>query len=287
MTKRSLLSLGACLTMALAATGCGGDDNDNGNGPGTVDNILGETAFVAIINPVVNTGHTTGVPNVTGDERNGIPVDANPGDADVSENGIAVVETGTGAVEVLVGNAKLGHQVTLAGDVYDAPIAFDGGSAAFFPNTPVRYPVGQDSGAVFFGPADALGDIQAKLGLDNTVVVLRGGMYTGDLVIDGTGTMLYGLDFLNNAVVINGSVTVNGAQARLRGVTITGDLTAKGNDFGISFSTVKGNTSIPGNAGAFVRNVFCGTTVVPTSNATLLDNFGLEPITMVPAGACD
>jgi hypothetical protein len=276
---------------AAAATGCGGgDDDDNNNntsGPDTVDNLLGDTALVAIINPVVNTGHTTGVPSITGTERNAIPVEANPGDAAVSENGIAVVGTGTGAVEVTVGNAMLGHNVLVAGDVYDAPIAFDGTTAEFYPNTPVRYPIGAASGAVLFGPADALADVQAKLGLDNTVVVLRGGTYTGDITIDGTGTMLYGLDFLNNAVMINGSVTVNGAQVRLRGVTVTGDLTVKGNDFGISFSTVEGNTSINGNAGAFVRNVFCGTTVVPTSNATLLDNFGLEPITTIPAGACN
>jgi hypothetical protein len=74
---------------------------------------------------------------------------------------------------------------------------------------------------------------------------------------------------------------------RLRGLTITGDLSAKGNNFGISFSVIKGNTDITGNAGAFVRNVFCGTTVVPSSNATLLDNAGLEPIPGLPPGVCE
>jgi hypothetical protein len=98
--------------------------------------------------------------------------------------------------------------------------------------------------------------------------------------------VLFGEGFLDRAVIINGSITVNGEAVRLRGLTITGDLSSKGNNFGISFSRVFGLTSITGNAGAFVRNVFCGTTVVPSSNATLLDNFGLEPIVTPPMDAC-
>ena len=74
-----------------------------------------------------------------------------------------------------------------------------------------------------------------------------------------------------------GVVTASGEKARLRGVTIAGNLSANGNDFGISFSVVKGNTDIRGNAGAFLRNVFCGTATVPSSNAKLLDNYGIEP----------
>lgn len=41
-----------------------------------------------------------------------------------------------------------------------------------------------------------------------------------------------------------------------------------------------------GKAGAFVRNVFCATTVVPSSNSTLLDNDGLEPALDLPPGIC-
>ncbi len=75
--------------------------------------------------------------------------------------------------------------------------------------------------------------------------------------------------------------------AELRGLTITGDLTANGNNFGISFSVVLGGTDIKGNAGAFVRNVFCGSATVPSSNATLLDNFGIEPSMDLPVGICE
>ena len=82
--------------------------------------------------------------------------------------------------------------------------------------------------------------------------------------------------------MIDGSITANGEAVRLRGLTITGDLASKGNNFGISFSIVKGLTSITGNAGAYVRNVFCGTTTVPSSNATLLDNYGVAPSRFFP-----
>lgn|GEM_PF-1348235 len=275
----------AWLLTSLGLFGCG-SDNINGNGPNDVDNLAGTTAFVAILNPVVNDGHTTGVPSISGTEREGVPVKATPGDADTTVDGIAVVGTGVGAVDIAVGTANIGHAVIAAGDVYDAPIAYDGAGAAFFSNTPIRYAVGKDSGAFFFGPADVLVDIEGKLGVDDAVVVLRPGTYNGSLTITGKGVLLFGEGFLEKAVVINGSVTANGEEVRLRGLTITGDLAAKGNSFGISFSTVLGQTSITGNTGAFVRNIFCGTTVVPSSNSTLLDNFGLEPIATPPTGTC-
>lgn len=48
-----------------------------------------------------------------------------------------------------------------------------------------------------------------------------------------------------------------------------------------------GTTNITGQAGAFLRNIFCGPTVVPSSDATRLDNFGVAPIEAAPPGACD
>ncbi|XXT23650.1 hypothetical protein WME94_19110 [Sorangium sp. So ce429] len=105
--------------------------------------------------------------------------------------------------------------------------------------------------------------------------------------ITGKGTLLYGEGFLDRAVVIDGSITVAGEEVRLRGLTVTGDLISRGNNFGISFSLVRGDVSITGNAGAFVRNVFCGETVVPSSNATLLDNYGVSPLEALPPILCD
>jgi hypothetical protein len=177
--------------------------------------------------------------------------------------------------------------VKAVGDVVDAPIALSGSTAAFFDATPIRYAVGKDSGAIFFAPGDPLSDIAARFAEDDRVVVLGPGIYKGDLTIDGKGVLLFGEGWAEHSVVIEGSITVNGEEVRLRGLTITGNLAAKGNNFGVSFSVVKGETNITGNAGAFVRNVFCGATTVPSSNATLLDNYGVEPIAALPAGACE
>jgi hypothetical protein len=64
-------------------------------------------------------------------------------------------------------------------------------------------------------------------------------------------------------------------------------VTSAGNNFGMSFTEVRGMASITGNGGAFLRNVFCGPVSVPTDSAALLDNYGLEPLMTVPAGACE
>jgi hypothetical protein len=270
------------LTLAALAAGCGG-------GPTTDDPDVtaGATVIVAIVNPVVNDAHNTGVPASLGSEREGFVVDAEPGGDDVTEDGIGVVEVPAGPVDLAVGEAVLPLTVQAEGDVYDTPVAVTGADAAFFDATPIRYPVGKDSGAVFFLPESPLSDIEAALSEDDRVVVLGPGTYTGSLTITGKGVLLFGEGWTEGAVIIDGSISADGEEVRLRGLTITGGLAAKGNNFGISFSTVLGETNITGNAGAYVRNVFCGSATVPSSNATLLDNYGVEPIPVPPEGACD
>ncbi|WP_438026541.1 hypothetical protein [Sorangium sp. So ce233] len=275
------------LVLACAgAAGCG-DDTPGSGDPTDVDVAAGATAVVAIVNPVVNEPHNTGVPAELGDARDGIVVTATPGGSDTTVGGIAVVGARAGRVELDVAGVILAHTIEAERDVVDAPIAFSGSAAAFFDNTPIRYAVSEASGAVFVDPSLSMAAIERHLAADAQVVVLRPGTYVGDLTITGKGTLLYGEGFLERAVIIDGSVTAQGEAVRLRGVTITGDLAARGNDFGISFSLVRGAVDITGNGGAFVRNVFCGETVVPSSNATLLDNHGVEPLLALPAGACD
>jgi hypothetical protein len=271
------------VALALVALGAGCD----GGAPVDPDVTAGVTAIVAIVNPVVNAAHNTGVPASLGTDRDGFVVNADPGGDDVTEDGIGVVATEVGGVDLYVGDAVLPVTVQAPGDVYDAPVALSGADAAFFDATPIRYPVGQESGAVFFAPDAPLSDIEARLAEDDRVVVLGPGTYTGSLIITGKGVLLFGEGWTEGAVIIDGSISADGEEVRLRGLTITGDLAAKGNNFGISFSTVLGQTNITGNAGAFVRNVFCGSATVPSSNATLLDNYGVEPITAPPEGACD
>lgn len=280
--------LGAALLMSAACTPQGVDVGNTGVTVGdTADVPAGSTVLVAIVNPVVNNPHNTGVPGEQGSVRDGIDVDPEPGGAAVTVDGLAVVDIPVGSIDILVGPAALGLDVDAAGDVFDAPIAFDGERAAYFANTPIRYPVGEAGGAIFFDPDIALSEISATLEKDNVVVVLRPGVYVGDLMIKGRDVLVFGEGWGDFAVVLDGSISAEGNGIRVRGLTITGELAAKGNDFGISFSRVLGTTSITGNGGAFVRNVFCGQTVVPSTNATLLDNYGVAPIETPLPGACD
>ncbi|WP_434041340.1 MULTISPECIES: hypothetical protein [Sorangium] len=280
--RRVLLAL-AC----IGFVGCGVDDTRGPGIPDDVDVEAGATAIVAIVNPAVNTPHTTGVPGELGDARDGITVIAAPGSSDVTADGVAVVGVPAGTIDLDVSGATLSHTIQAEGDVVDAPIAFSRSGAAFFDNTPIRYALGEGSGAIFLDPSVSLTDLEGHLAEDDRIVVLRPGRYVGSMTITGKGTLLYGEGFLDRAVVIDGSITAAGEEVRLRGLTITGDLISRGNNFGISFSLVRGDVSITGNSGAFVRNVFCGETVVPSSNATLLDNYGVAPLEALPPLLCD
>jgi hypothetical protein len=278
--------LSACL-----AVSCGDDDGESVGSPSTTpgtnpDVAAGATTFVAVLNPIVNTGHTTGTPGSLGTGRDGVTVAIRGGASITTADGLGVLPAPVGPITVDVGAAAIGHTVVAEGDVYDAPIAVSGTTAAYFDATPIRYAVGKGSGAVFFAPTDNIGTIETKLGDDDVVVVLRPGIYKGNLRITGKGALLFGEGFKDRAVTIEGSISAEGEEVRLRGLTITGNLESKGNNFGISFSVVRGATTISGNGGAFVRNVFCGQTKVPSSNATLLDNYGVEPIKAPPAGVC-
>lgn len=56
-------------------------------------------------------------------------------------------------------------------------------------------------------------------------------------------------------------------------------------DFGMAYTTVLGATRLNGNGIALLRNVLCAGATVPSGNASLLDNAGLEPVA-VPPGIC-
>lgn len=253
----------------------------------TTDGPAGSAVLVAVVNPIVNTAHNTGTPKAHGDTREGIDIDPEPGAKAVTADGLAVVEIESGTLVLHVGPAQLVLDAPAAGDVLDAAIAFDGTTAALFAGSPLRSPVGEDGDAVFFDPDVPLAELEKALSKKGAIVVLRPGTYTGDLTIKGRDVLVFGEGWSEHAVVLDGSVTVDDNGVRLRGVTVTGDLTAKGNDFGLSFSRVYGTTRVTGAGGTLLRNTLCGTVVVAANNATLLDNVGLAPIAMPPAGACD
>jgi hypothetical protein len=245
-----------------------------------------------VLNPVVNAGHATGTPGIVGDIHDGVRVHADPGGEDTTDvTGLAVVGAERGPTVVTLGEqddapTELTLTVVAEGDVYDAAVGYDGTVADYFELTPIRHAVGEPSGAIYIEPDTAIGEIESTLESDDVVVVLRPGVYAGDLTIRGRGALLFGEGFSGDAVVIDGSVTALGEEVRLRGLTITGGVTSAGNSFGMSFSRVFGDASITGNGGAFLRNVFCAAVDVPSSNAALLDNYGVAPIEAVPPERC-
>lgn len=277
--------------LSLVFAGCKEEETPDTN-LDDADLPAGSTAIVVILNPVSNDGHSVGLPNITGSTRGGVAVDAAPGGEDVTDDtGLAVLGVEVGLTTMSFSDIDappaLDLDVLAAGDVYDAAVAFDGGAAEYFELTPIRYSVGQGSGAVFIEPGTPIGDIEDQLSVDEVVVVLRPGVYVGDLTITGRGVLLFGEGFSKSNVIIDGSVSALGEAVRLRGLTITGNVTSAGNNFGMSFSEVRGTASITGNGGAFLRNVFCGQVTIPTDNAALLDNYGIAPLLTLPDGACE
>jgi hypothetical protein len=288
------------LVSALVLSLCNGCKDDpppdgtaeTGGDDAPADLPAGSTAIVVIVNPVVNDGHQTGVPSVLTEVRDEVDVDAEPGGDGITDlTGLTVVEAEPGPTVLRFGpddddQAELGLSVVADGDVYDAPVAWDGVAAEGFDGTPIRYAVGNASGAIFLDPETPLLQIEDELAEDEAVVVLRPGVYVGDLTIRGRDVLLFGEGFSEAAVTIDGSIQASGEAVRLRGLSVEGDVVAEGNNFGMSFMVVRGETRITGNGGAFLRNVFCGDVVIPSGSATLLDNYGLAPLADVPAERC-
>jgi len=279
------MALIACLHACGPITLDVSDAAESTAGPEITPIPAGSAVVVVIVNPVVNSTHAGGVPGELGQLRDEIAVEAEPGGAAVTLDGLAVAELAPGSLELRVGAATLSLDVSAMGDIIDAPIAYDGASAAYFSNTPLRYPAGAATKATRLDPETPRAAIAAALAKDGAVVVLRPGVYAGDLAIEGHGVLLLGEGWTDHAAVIDGSLTADGDDVRVRGVTITGDLVSTGTKFAISFSRVLGATSVTADDGVFVRNIFCEATTIPASIA--LDNFGLGPIEEPPAGACD
>ncbi len=269
--------LGLCwfgLTVAVLLAGCG-----NSAGSRNPDRPFGSTALVTVVNPQVNDGNTTAIPESAAIVREGVGVDVDPGSAATTDaTGMAVIDdVATGEIDVLFdGGAALPLTILANGDVYDLAVGYDGSEVTAYPNFPIRYGVGGDI-VVFSSNAnpDAVTD---ALSTNGNIVFFRNGTFLGDLLITGDDVIFFGEGFTERQVLIDGSVTDRGTGVRIRGFTVTGSVTVQGNDFGMAFTVVKGETQILGNAVAFLRNAFCGSVIVPSSNATLLDNEGMAPL---------
>jgi hypothetical protein len=268
---RSLAALGA-----VVLAGCGGGGDGGPFGPSTI---------VVVVNPPENAGNTAELPAVIGTVRAGVAVDIEPGAGDVTDaTGLAIIaeDLGPGEISIVLdGGPAVAGSIAEVGDVYDVAIGYDGTAAALYPGFPIRYGIG---GEIVEIATD--GDATIALNTDNVIVFFDNGVHVGNLVIEGENVILFGEGFPDASVVIDGSVEVRGGSVRLRGVTITGGLTVLGNNFGMSFSVVHGATQLNGQAISFLGNVFCGGVDVPSSDAALFDNEGVDPLPLPPPPIC-
>ncbi len=271
------------LIAAGLLAGCG-----NRAGSRNPDQPFGSTALVTVVNPQVNDGNTTAIPESAAVVREGVGVDVDPGGAATTDTtGMAVIDdVAAGEIDVLFdGGVSLPLTILADGDVYDLAVAYDGSEVTGYANFPIRYGVGGDI-VVFDSNAnpDAVAD---ALSTNGNIVFFRNGTFLGDLLITGDDVIFFGEGFTERQVLIDGSVTVRGTGVRIRGFTVTGSVTVLGNDFGMAFTVVQGETQILGNAVAFLRNALCGSVTVPSSNATLLDNEGMAPLPDPPQELCE
>lgn len=229
------------------------------------------TSAVVVVNPVINQGSSTSVSS--GAQRANVEVRAGNRPAVLTdETGLALVDDfGTGSVPFQFPSGSIDVQVVNERELYDVVVAVTGsGVTRVLPD--VRYPItGQ---VVVVEPGQSIASAAAQ---DGAIVLLRAGTYPGNLELRAQGVLLFGAWSAEDGPlsVIDGTVSVLGGQNRMRGVKVTGRLTSNANGFSAAFCEL-GGASITGNGVTLIRNVFpAGQATVPSSNAVLVDNFGL------------
>jgi hypothetical protein len=271
----SALLIGAALFVAA----CG----DNVTDP-PLDVTFGETTFVVMVNPVVNTASEPALPQ-PGTLRSGVSV---------APDGAAAVTTTADGVAVLGGVTPGERTLSLAGsglsggvsasiaegDLRELAVALTTGGAATMAE--VRYAFGAE--VVEIAPTTPLSVVNEQLARSNIIVFLRGGTYSGDLEFSGSNVTLFGEGARGGQVTIDGNVTVDGSSNRIRGARITGGLSVPGSNAGISFSRVAGDLEVAGSSAVLLNNAFCGAVILAGSNLTLLGNAGLDPIPAFSGG---
>jgi hypothetical protein len=124
------------------------------------------------------------------------------------------------------------------------------------------------------------GQIAAVLNSANTIVLVQGGTYVGDLAFTAANVVLFGEDENGGEVTINGNVTVNGPGNRIRNARINGSLQVTGNGFGMSFSQVRDAVRVAASSSVFLQNRLCDGGVFTGPAHSLLGNEGLSPVAL-------
>ncbi|HUF50806.1 MAG TPA: hypothetical protein VMN60_08235, partial [Longimicrobiales bacterium] len=268
------------LSATLLTTGCGDKDS---TGPALEVN-LGETTFVVLVNPVVNAANAVPVP-APGTLRS---VEVSWGSAQVQAggDGIAVlnrIAAGSGLLHFATPGIAASVSTSIAEkDLHEVAVALGPQSGAGIMAN-VRYAFG--GVVVEITPSTPVAQVNAQLASSNIIVLLRRGIYRGNIQFTGSNVTLFGAGVSGGEVTIEGNVTIEGSSNRIRGARIVGDLSVSGSNAGVSFSRVTGRFSLSGSGAVLLNNAFCGPVVLGGSNPTVLGNAGLPPLA-APSGGC-
>ena len=243
----------------------------------------GETTFVAVVNPVVNDANDEAVPT-PGAARANVTVNVVDGPSAVtSATGVAVLGPVQAGGRTLAFDGPNDGELILSiveGDLREVAVSLDASGAEVMAD--IRYQFG--AAVVEISPVMPLAEVNAALAASNSIVFLRAGTYTGDLVFSGSNVTLFGEGATGGTVTLQGNVTVTGSQNRMRGAHITGNLSVSASNFGMSFAQVDGTTTVSGSSSVMLANTFCGAVTVTGSGARLIGNAGLAPI--AAPGSC-
>jgi hypothetical protein len=270
------------LSLALLVPDClACGSGSSGAGLSPTDVRFGDTAIVVVVNPVVNDANKRIVPT-PGPTRAGVRLTSDDGvTATTDVSGIAVlapVTAGTRTIAVAGSNAGGTFDVTMAsGQLREIAIATIGTTAQIMAN--VDYKSDRVTEVL---PTTSIADVNAALAVSDTVVFVRGGVYTGDINFSGSRVTLFGEGALGGQVELHGNVSVSGSDSRIRGALITGNLTMPASGVGLSFSRVNGATTSTGSDATFLSSALCGSESIGASGSLVVGNAGVAPLTQCP-----
>ena len=257
----------------------------NSNDPTEPTDIAyGTTTFVFLVNPPINDLNDAVVPT-PGTVRSGVTVSIEGGPSGTTDaDGVVVFSDITfGAKSVTFDDGTNVDTLTISiadKDLREVAVALDGTGAAVMAN--VHYAFGGQ--VVEVTPSMTITEVNDALSNSNTIVFMKAGTYTGDLVFSGSSVTLFGEGKDGGQVTINGAVEIGGSGGRIRGATLTSTLTVAGSDFGLSFSHLVNTLELGGSTAVLLNNSFCVAATVTGSGNIILGNEGMAPI--AAPGSC-
>lgn len=271
---RQLLAL-----LVLDCLACGSMTPASNTSP--TDVRFGDTAVVVVVNPVINDANRRALP-APGQAQAGVRLTSDDGvTATTDATGVAVLApltAGTRTISVAGASAGGNFTVSLAsGQLREIAIATEGTAAQIMVNLDYK-----SDRVTEILPSTSISDVNAALAVSDTVVFVRGGVYSGDIDFSGSRVTLFGEGILGGQVELRGNVKVSGSDSRIRGALITGDLTMPASGLGLSFSRVNGSTSSTGSDATFLGSALCGSDSLSGSGSLVVGNAGVPPLTQCP-----